>query len=76
MSELKLGLQLGYWGALYPAGHVDPAVEAEKLGYDSVWTAEAYGSDAVTPAAWILAQTEKILQMIEMYSRVRVSGLP
>lgn len=33
---------------------------AESMGYDSVWTAEAYGSDAVTPAAWILAQTEKI----------------
>ena len=33
---------------------------AEKLGYDSVWTSEAYGSDAVTPAAWILANTTKI----------------
>ncbi len=33
---------------------------AESMGYDSVWTAEAYGSDAITPAAWILAQTEKI----------------
>ena len=34
--------------------------KAEALGFDSVWTAEAYGSDAVTPAAWILAQTDKI----------------
>ena len=34
--------------------------EAEGLGYDSVWTAEAWGSDAATPAAWILALTEKI----------------
>ena len=36
------------------------AQEAEKLGYDSVWTAEAYGSDAITPLAWIGAQTSKI----------------
>jgi F420-dependent oxidoreductase-like protein len=35
-------------------------LEAERLGYDSVWTAEAYGSDAVTPAAWIAAQTSRI----------------
>ncbi|MEC8135080.1 MAG: LLM class flavin-dependent oxidoreductase, partial [Pseudomonadota bacterium] len=34
--------------------------EAENLGYDSVWTAEAWGSDALTPAAWVLAQTSKI----------------
>jgi F420-dependent oxidoreductase-like protein len=60
MSELKLGLQLGYWGALYPAAHVDMAVEAEKLGYDSVWTAESWGNDCFTPLAWIGAQTSKI----------------
>ena len=60
MSELKLGLQLGYWGALYPAGHVDLAVEAEKLGYDSVWTAESWGNDAFTPLAWIGAHTSTI----------------
>ena len=34
--------------------------EAERLGYDSVWTAEAYGSDAVTILAWLAAQTERI----------------
>jgi F420-dependent oxidoreductase-like protein len=60
MSELNLGLQLGYWGSLYPAIHVDLAVEAEKLGYDSVWTAESWGNDCFTPLAWIGARTSKI----------------
>ncbi len=60
MSELKLGLQLGYWGALYPASHVELAREAENLGYDSVWTAESWGNDCFTPLAWIGAQTSKI----------------
>src|SRR5499426_2058188 len=39
---------------------IDRVLEAERLGYGSVWTAEAYGSDAVTPAAWIAARTERI----------------
>ena len=39
---------------------IDRIKAAESMGYDSVWTAEAYGSDAVTPAAWILANTSKI----------------
>ena len=39
---------------------IDRIKYAESLGYDSIWTAEAYGADAVTPAAWILAQTDKI----------------
>ena len=60
MSDLKLGLQLGYWGALYPPAHIDLAVEAEKLGYDSVWTAESWGNDVFTPLAWIGANTSKI----------------
>lgn len=49
----------GYWmfGPQDPSGL---AVEAERLGYDSVWTAEAYGSDAITPLAWIAARTTKI----------------
>lgn len=57
---MKLGLQLGYWGALAPANHVDLAVEAEKLGFDSVWTAESWGNDCFTPLAWIGAHTSKI----------------
>ncbi len=60
MKNLKLGLQLGYWGSKPPTGFVALAQRAEALGYDSVWTAEAYGSDALTPLAWIGAQTSKI----------------
>ncbi|MBW2421782.1 MAG: LLM class F420-dependent oxidoreductase [Deltaproteobacteria bacterium] len=57
---MKLGVQLGYWGAQKPENHVELAIEAEKLGYDSVWTAESWGSDCFTPLAWIGAQTSKI----------------
>ena len=60
MVSMKLGLSLGYWGSTPPQHHVQMAQKAEKLGYDSVWTAEAYGSDALTPLAWIGAQTERI----------------
>ncbi len=60
MGELKLGLQLGYWGSGPTPGFVELAQRAEQLGYDSVWTAEAYGSDALTPLAWIGASTERI----------------
>jgi F420-dependent oxidoreductase-like protein len=60
-NDLKLGLQLGYWGALCPGdAHADLAVEAEKLGYDSVWTGESWGSDVFTPLTWIAAKTSKI----------------
>jgi len=60
MSPLKLGLQLGYWGAQMPPDLVSAAQEAERLGFDSVWTAEAWGSDAFTPLAYIAAHTTKI----------------
>ncbi len=60
MADLKLGLQLGYWASSPPSGFVALAQEAERLGFDSVWTAEAYGSDALTPLAWIGAQTKRI----------------
>ena len=60
MAKLKLGLQLGYWGALPNPEATNLAVEAEKLGYDSVWTGEAWGSDVFTPLAWIGASTSKI----------------
>jgi F420-dependent oxidoreductase-like protein len=56
---MKLGLALGYWGA-DAANGVAVAQRAEALGYDSVWTAEAYGSDAVVPLAWVGAQTSTI----------------
>lgn len=59
-KTLKVGLQLGYWGARPPENFLGMAKEAETLGFDSVWTAEAYGSDALTPLAWIGSQTERI----------------
>ncbi|MFT6274721.1 MAG: F420-dependent oxidoreductase-like protein [Halioglobus sp.] len=59
-GQLKLGLQLGYWGAYCPTNHVELAQEAEGLGFDSVWTAESWGNDVFTPLAWIGAQTSKI----------------
>jgi alkanesulfonate monooxygenase SsuD/methylene tetrahydromethanopterin reductase-like flavin-dependent oxidoreductase (luciferase family) len=49
---MKLGLATGYWTALPPYGIEDQIAEAERLGFDSVWTSEAYGSDALTPLAW------------------------
>src|SRR5438034_9162229 len=58
--ELKLGYMIGYWGAQPPTGFPDALVEAEELGFDSCWTAEAYGSDALTPLAWWGAATERI----------------
>ncbi|MFF5443417.1 LLM class F420-dependent oxidoreductase [Streptomyces sp. NPDC012888] len=57
---MRLGLALGYWGRGPDPAHVDLAVEAEALGYDSVWTAEAWGSDAFTPLTWIAARTSRI----------------
>jgi F420-dependent oxidoreductase-like protein len=57
---VKLGFHIGYWGTGPPDGAVDAIVEAERLGYDSVWTAEAYGSDALTPLAWWGSRTERI----------------
>ena len=56
---MKLGLISGYSGRKMSIP-IDAIKHAENLGYESIWTAEAYGSDAVTPAAWILAQTTKI----------------
>jgi F420-dependent oxidoreductase-like protein len=56
---MRLALHLSYSGPAF-ALDMETIREAERLGYDSVWTAEAYGSDAVTPAAWIAARTERI----------------
>ena len=56
---MKLGLVIGYSKSEFnlPMAEI---LEAERLGFDSVWTSEAYGSDALTPAAWILARTTRI----------------
>ena len=56
---MKLGLGIGYSGSKLRVP-IERIKLAEHLGYDSVWTAEAYGSDAITPLAWIAAQTERI----------------
>ena len=56
---MKLGFLLGYSGKTISIP-IDLIKQAESMGYDSVWTAEAYGNDAVSSASWILAQTEKI----------------
>ena len=59
-GELKLGLNTGYWAGGPPPGAVEAVAEAERLGFDSIWTAEAYGSDCLTPLAWWGASTERI----------------
>ena len=56
---MKLAIHMSYSGSNL-AIDMDRILEAERLGYDSIWTAEAYGSDAVTPAAWIAARTSRI----------------
>jgi F420-dependent oxidoreductase-like protein len=58
---MKLGVHIGYWGlGLTSEDQLSIVQEAEKLGYDSVWTAEAYGSDSATVLAWLAGQTTKI----------------
>jgi F420-dependent oxidoreductase-like protein len=58
---MKLGVHVGYWGlGMGPEDQLEVVKEAERLGYDSVWTAEAYGSDAATPLAWFAGQTSRI----------------
>jgi F420-dependent oxidoreductase-like protein len=58
---MKLGVHIGYWGlGLSSADQLAIVQEAERLGYDSVWTAEAYGSDAATVLGWLAGQTSKI----------------
>ena len=57
---MKLALGLGYWSAGPPNGAVEQIAAAEALGFDSMWSAEAYGSDALTPLAWWGAATERI----------------
>jgi F420-dependent oxidoreductase-like protein len=58
---VKLGVHIGYWGlGLTADQQLALVVEAEKLGYDSVWTAEAYGSDAATILGWLAGATSRI----------------
>jgi F420-dependent oxidoreductase-like protein len=56
---MRLGLVLGYW-MMGPEDPIDLVLEAERLGFDSVWTAEAYGSDCFSPLCWMGARTTRI----------------
>lgn len=69
---MKLGLNFGYWGSV-PVDNVALAQEADRLGFHSLWTAEAYGSDAVSPLVWLAAQTKQInvgTAIMQMTARV------
>ena len=57
---MRLGLNLGYWGAGNDAANLELAREADRLGFSVVWAAEAYGSDAPTVLAWVAAQTGRV----------------
>ncbi|MGC4932268.1 LLM class F420-dependent oxidoreductase [Gordonia sp. DT30] len=57
---MKLGLQLGYWGAQPSPNHRELVVAAEEAGFDAVFTAEAWGSDAYTPLAWWGSSTQRL----------------
>src|SRR5436190_13770652 len=58
---MKLGLSVGYWGlGITPDQQLEMVQAAEEAGYDSVWAAEAYGSDTATVLAWLAAQTSRI----------------
>ena len=56
---MRLGLNFGYWGA-EPKDNVELAREADRLGYHSIWTAEAWGSDCITPLTWLAAKTQRV----------------
>lgn len=58
--ELRLGLNIGYWAGGPPPAAAESVREADRLGFESVWTAEAYGSDALIPLAWWGSSTERI----------------
>src|SRR5947209_14992637 len=58
--DLRLGLNFGYWAGGPPPDAVATLQEAERLGFDSYWTAEAYGSDCLTPLAWWGSHTQRI----------------
>jgi len=59
-TPVRLGLNLGYWGAGNDAANLELACEADRLGFAVVWVAEAYGSDAPTVLSWLAAHTERV----------------
>lgn len=73
---MKLGLQLGYWGASMPAHHAELVAAAEDAGFDAIFTAEAWGSDAFTPLAWWGRETSKVrlgTSIVQMSGRTPTS---
>ena len=77
---MRVGMLLRYDGKL-GGPDMEPVLEAEKLGFHSVWAGEAYGTDAVTPITWVLARTSKIKAgtgIIQMGARTPAcaAGLP
>ena len=73
---MKLGLQLGYWGAQPPQGVGELVAAAEDAGFDAIFTAEAWGSDAFTPLAWWGRETSRIklgTSIVQMSGRTPTS---
>ena len=73
---MKLGLQLGYWGAQPPQAVGELVAAAEEAGFDAVFTAEAWGSDAFTPLAWWGRQTRRLrlgTSIVQMSGRTPTS---
>ena len=73
---MKLGLQLGYWGAQPPQGAGELVAAAEESGFDAVFTAEAWGSDAFTPLAWWGRETSRLrlgTSIVQMSGRTPTS---
>jgi F420-dependent oxidoreductase-like protein len=58
--DLKLGLNIGYWAGGPPPSAAETVAAADELGFDSIWTAEAYGSDALVPLAWWGSSTRRV----------------
>ncbi len=61
VRTMKLGLSLGYWGRGPDPDALEKILEAEAMGFDSMWTAEAWGSDALTPLAWYGSRTTTMM---------------
>jgi F420-dependent oxidoreductase-like protein len=73
---MKLGLQLGYWGAGPPDGTAELVRAAEEAGFDAIFAAEAWGSDAFTPLAWWGRETSKVrlgTSIVQMSGRTPTS---
>ena len=73
---MKLGLQLGYWGAQPPTNHDELVKAAEAHGFDAIFTAEAWGSDAFTPLAWFGRETSRVklgTSIVQMSGRTPTS---